>query len=497
MSSFLKDESHPGILQFTPLPTPVIGRSGSPTSGAIWYDSTLNSFQGITNGVIGAIGGGISSSWPVGPQVILAGGPPYNVVPDGQWVTDASTTSGQPIVTCPNSDCNFLNTAKVGQAIYALNVAGGPILGTASANCTVLSIQTANSLTASCNATATVTGTAFLGWGTDWTAKLNQAANDQINAIPCIPRQQLLPGGVILISGPIGNTPAPAGCNPTILNGDGVGFGIEGVGGIMSGPEFLVSPPAITNCTSGALLYNYGAITSLKHLRLFGGEYNNFTAPGCNALINVNNYSYLEDIRIDGIGKTSLLSAIAISNCEQCSLHEVNIQNAGVISCGNSNQQVSFFNVYSSSGLVSGGSGCTINDFMPLYAQANALNGGAGQSGIVDFSRGGAWHPHGGQVGVANGGAVVNLRVGLGAVVVLDNTLIGYSVSGAQYGIFFDTGGATVIAKNGTTIKGGTNGALNNVSNNAGAVFNDDGTTVFSGSIIGNVGYQADGHSIK
>jgi len=48
---------------------------------------------------------------------------------------------------------------------------------------------------------------------------------------------------------------------------------------------------------------------------------------------------------------------------------------------------------------------------MPLYAQSVQLNGGAGQAGIVDFSRGGTWHPHGGQVGITSGTAVVNLRV--------------------------------------------------------------------------------------
>lgn len=76
----------------------------------------------------------------------------------------------------------------------------------------------------------------------------------------------------------------------------------------------------------------------------------------------------------------------------------------------------------------------------------------------------------------------MTLRVGAGSINYLNGCAIGNN-TGASYGIFFDSGGATVYSQNHTTIAGGTNGALNNVSNNANSVFVDDGTTIFNGSV--------------
>ena len=60
MPTFFKDELNADVIQFTPRVDPVIGRSNSPSSGALWYDSTSNSFHSIVNGVVTNLGGAIA-----------------------------------------------------------------------------------------------------------------------------------------------------------------------------------------------------------------------------------------------------------------------------------------------------------------------------------------------------------------------------------------------------------------------------------------------------
>ncbi|SRR6266403_1514858 len=57
MPTFFQDEINVDIIQHTPRIAPVLGRANSPTNGAIWYDSASNTFQGVVNGVVAAIGG--------------------------------------------------------------------------------------------------------------------------------------------------------------------------------------------------------------------------------------------------------------------------------------------------------------------------------------------------------------------------------------------------------------------------------------------------------
>lgn len=60
MPNFKADELTIDVAQFAPRVDPVLGRSNSPTNGALWYDSVTGSFHGVVNGVIGSIGGGTS-----------------------------------------------------------------------------------------------------------------------------------------------------------------------------------------------------------------------------------------------------------------------------------------------------------------------------------------------------------------------------------------------------------------------------------------------------
>src|SRR6266478_5794397 len=135
MASFIKDESHPGIAQFTPIPTPIIGRSNSPTSGALWYDTSTNSFQGLVNGVVSAIGGGGN---PSSANMLDPTQAPYNVKFDAKSVSDGSGTINQNTFTSTNQNCVTGDIGKLiivagsnfylygsGVAQYALNTITG------------------------------------------------------------------------------------------------------------------------------------------------------------------------------------------------------------------------------------------------------------------------------------------------------------------------------------------------------------------------------------
>lgn len=107
----------------------------------------------------------------------------YDVSPacvSDNTVLDASTTSGSPIVTCPNSDCHFLSTAAVGQLIQGGTSANGPVLGSSGGIPTILSVDSDTQVHASANASATGTGTVYLAWGPDNTASMDALSNASV-----------------------------------------------------------------------------------------------------------------------------------------------------------------------------------------------------------------------------------------------------------------------------------------------------------------------------
>jgi|SRR6267378_364376 len=95
MSSFIKDESHPEIVQFVPRTTPIIGLSGSPTNGALWYDTITNSFQGVVNGSISSVGGSSVGYTPMVLGIPLAN---LKIIPLNGQVT---ATGAQTLYTVP------------------------------------------------------------------------------------------------------------------------------------------------------------------------------------------------------------------------------------------------------------------------------------------------------------------------------------------------------------------------------------------------------------
>ncbi len=126
MPTFFKDELNADIIQFTPRPTPVTGRSNSPSTGGMWYDSTIGSFQGIINGVATPIGGLLASS-PI--PAASAQGPTYNVVNygakgDAKHIRDGVTAGAAKTIS--SATAHFQTTATVGQFITC--VMGGTTL---------------------------------------------------------------------------------------------------------------------------------------------------------------------------------------------------------------------------------------------------------------------------------------------------------------------------------------------------------------------------------
>src|SRR6266850_1931851 len=136
MPTFFKDELNADIIQFTPRPTPVIGRSNSPSTGGMWYDSTIGSFQGIVNGVATPIGGLLANS-PIPAN--QAQGPQYNVknygaIGDAKKSFTAITGNGNNHVTNA-TDAPWLAT-DVGKKMYCLGFQNNSALTTTIATIT-------------------------------------------------------------------------------------------------------------------------------------------------------------------------------------------------------------------------------------------------------------------------------------------------------------------------------------------------------------------------
>lgn len=141
----------------------------------------------------------------------------------GHMVADATIANGSPNVSCPNSDCNFLTTATIGNEIYVGPGLGGN--GAATLNTTILSVTDNNHLVANANATANATGTASLIWGpvvanSAGTGPLQLAAADFVTALKTGPAFFKIPCGLMIIEGGIPTAitskfaPSVGGCGP-------------------------------------------------------------------------------------------------------------------------------------------------------------------------------------------------------------------------------------------------------------------------------------------
>src|SRR6266403_3671718 len=109
MPTFFKDELNADIIQFTPRIDPVVGRSNSPSNGAMWYDSTSNSFHSIVNGVVTNLGGAIpfvgapTGSCTTSQIAVNTGTGDFYSCSNGAWVK-VGPTAGSLVspITSPN-----------------------------------------------------------------------------------------------------------------------------------------------------------------------------------------------------------------------------------------------------------------------------------------------------------------------------------------------------------------------------------------------------------
>lgn len=417
----------------------------------------------------------------------------FGVVPDGHWVSDASTTNTSNIVTCPNSDCNFTTTAKAGQVIF-----GTAGLGIVLPQTTIQSVDSATQIHTVGNATVTGTANVILTWGSDNTTAMQNAYNALFTSGQCAPNpipRLMLPSGLILIQSGIGPTAnLPASCNPGVMNADATGLTVVGQGihstNIVFTPNFNYNSAvcAATGCLFG------GEITAMRDFRVWGGELT-FTAPA-NPIIKLFQNMYIDNIKVEGIGPVNW-GAVTMASCANCHISNLYMNNSGFLSIGGGCANCAIYNTFNNVGIrVNGDVNTTLNDFNGQYAQGQPTDG---QMILV---AGGAKYNCYGCQSQPGGSTTVGLRIRDASIANLYNAQIGQNL-GAQFGIFWDATGGTVNASNGTLIKGGSSGALSNSSNNTGAVFIDrDGTTTFTGSLDNflpktNSTFIADGHGLK
>lgn len=94
----------------------------------------------------------------------------YGAVGDGKAVADVATTSGSPTITSASAGWTAADVGKHIMVHGGLDAAGGPLIST------ILTVNSATSVTLAANATRTGTGLPT-AWGTDDTAAINNAVN--------------------------------------------------------------------------------------------------------------------------------------------------------------------------------------------------------------------------------------------------------------------------------------------------------------------------------
>jgi hypothetical protein len=263
----------PSVVSFNPTAQPV-----NPVNGQLWYDSTQNNFVGVVNGVVQAIGSGSSSLTSIGKNVVTAqqllapvaqGG--YGAKFNVQTVPDATLTNGSNIVTCPNADCHFLTTAKVGQIVFATFGGGTSCLDNPDSllQTTIQSVDSDTQIHTVGSAILTGTPAGHcLAWGDDDTTALSNAWT----AAGCTASLQLPGGNTFLSANPF---PAIAGC-PVVTTASLAYPGQQIFGqGTAAGTLFIFLPnynytPAIGNAASNVSAFGNQNIAIIQNMNFWG-----------------------------------------------------------------------------------------------------------------------------------------------------------------------------------------------------------------------------------
>jgi hypothetical protein len=224
-----------GIATLTPAASQVALTIGninvSPTGDMLDVVNSTGKLSGIlVNGCNYYVTNAVTTTNFCGQGVSVIDPLTFGVKADGHAVVDATTSSGSPIVTCPNLDCNFLTTAVVGQRVFANKgfnaCTGGSYIIPAST--TISSIDSDSQIHVSNNAANNCTATARLVWGdvdqtSAGTGPWQNAWNAFITVLSHGPAFLKIPCAMSLIDAGIGGgapthtayIPTIAGCGPS------------------------------------------------------------------------------------------------------------------------------------------------------------------------------------------------------------------------------------------------------------------------------------------
>jgi hypothetical protein len=461
------------------VPVTIGNLNASTTANMLDIVNSTQKLSGIlTNGCLYFVVNSVTTTNYCGEDVAVIDPRTFGVKADGHAVSDATTTSGSPIVTCPNSDCNFTTTAVIGQRVFANKgfqscTAGSYIIP---ASTTITSIDSANQIHVSNNAANNCTATARLVWGdvdqtSAGTGPWQNAWNAFVLALTSGPAFLKIPCGLSLIDAGIGGgspshstyIPTIAGCGPSssalAITADyswtavSVGANHTQLFGFSSSNSFVAQP--------------------YTHDFVVDGSGENTNCPGSAAtLLNLSNQSYLAtnvytnnlcpnrtNLLCDQLGSTSVYINIQSDFCGQpCMALTAGGQptNMYQMFCGDSNQ-----------GMVITGAG-TVNSYGGSYGQS----GGCGQGLPIGNGSAVIFNSYGENIGTTINLATASKFNGYGDSITAVNC-------GSGNGAFTMAGTSVATLQNTTVTPSGT---TNNAFNGTGTVNVQAGTAITAGS---------------
>ena len=413
----------------------------------------------------------------------------YGVVGEGHFVFGVSVVSGQSTITYASG--GFLANAKVGQIVFASNLGAegfqaGAVLVVPQG--TITEINSDTEITVSSTATATLSSSGCLVWGTDessaletaWTAAV--AANTML-ILPAVNPEGTGPA-VILVQSPQLNSGSVYGTGASRR-----GVGASG-GGMIS--TYLVPTPSFAFPTSGGCFLDVNDGAYFRDFTIFGGG-NGSCYSGSNSISGVlitdyNNVT-IEDMAFLAWGASSVNGlpvgvqyTASESITRRCDFDMFGQTGVKCVASGNLGGQFflqcSFWDNNYGNLIVAGGSNT------PVFTYG--CNFGAGGQQCVSVNGGGIWHDHGSQIGA--GVEFINgILVGYTATPSGHTTGTGTAyLNGSDVEMSFENGGSCVYLNSSADMITLNGCILNNLSgsgtyciNNNGGILIDGGANTF------------------
>jgi hypothetical protein len=415
----------------------------------------------------------------------------FGVLHNTKYVVDA-TTNSTTTVTCPNSDCNFVNASapsgdvgKVVWGIYGNIQGGGGMLSGVLVvpQGTISSVNSATSITVSVSATASHSSSVVLIWGSDDTQALSDAfaASYASPYGSCLPIK--LPSGLMITQkGQFNN--APAQCLATTgMNRAGVNV----IGDSIAVSQLVITPSFVWSTCNGpsggcfgdnhSSTYAFSGGTYFHGWAVTGMGYTSLgPTSGTTYLVVLNDNSILEDWYCTGIGASNTdLVGVYSSNAIPSQLFNVQIDGCG-------------YNAAILGGLVSIGGNSYFGDVAgtalsvtggTVQSTANAI--GPAQAGQAALSiTGGTFLSENDNICMGDAGAGGSLvTISAGSVWLL-NDCLSTAKTGSSSAVINSTGGTVHLQQTNLTNTGGT--GVYGVYDNGGTFFDDGGNSISAAS---------------